>query len=192
MQASDRGGAWSGSRNGSRLATLAYAAAWLVAATVIVGALLAVLDGDDPNEVSLPPVQGTELDTAAARAGCELRRAHARERLNPPVLGGAGAAPAPPGFHEESIDGESLLAAMREGVIVLQFRDLAPTDLDLLRDFQAAVPDGTIVARNDTGMPFVVAVTAYRRLLGCRTLDQSSLDAIQLFRGRFVGSGPDV
>ena len=81
---------------------------------------------------------------------------------------------------------------MREGVIVIQFRDVAPSDLDLLRDVQEAVPDGTIVVRNDTGMPFVVAVTAYRRLLGCRTLNQSSVDAIQLFRGRFVGSGPDV
>jgi hypothetical protein len=41
-------------------------------------------------------------------------------------------------------------------------------------------------------MPFAVAVTAYRRLLGCRDLNQSSVDAIQLFRGRFVGSGPDA
>jgi hypothetical protein len=35
-------------------------------------------------------------------------------------------------------------------------------------------------------------VTAYRRLLGCRELSQPSIDAIQLFRGRFVGSGPDT
>jgi hypothetical protein len=191
MQGTDLRGVH-GSRNGSRLATLAYVAAWLVAAAVIVGVLLAVLDSGEPEEVSLPPVHETELDTAAARAGCELQRAHAGELLNPPVLGGAAAAPAAPGFYEESLDGESLLAAMREGVIVIHFRDLSSSEVDLLRDFQEAVPDGTIVVRNETGMPFAVAVTAYRRLLGCRTLNQSSVDAIQLFRGRFVGSGPDV
>lgn len=191
MQASDRRvGHERG--NGSRLATLAYAAAWLVAAAVIVGVLLAVLDSGEPDEVSLPPVHETELDTAAARAGCKLERADAGERLNPPVLGGAAAAPAAPGFYEESPEDESLLAAMREGVIIIHFRDLTSSEVDLLRAFQEAVPHGTIVVRNDTGMPFVVAVTAYRRLLGCRRLNQSSVDAIQLFRGRFVGSGPDV
>jgi Protein of unknown function (DUF3105) len=179
-------------RNGSRLATFAYAAAWLVAAAVIVGVVLAVLDSGEPEEVSLPPVQETKLDTAAARAGCELHRADDGERLNPPVVGGAAAAPAAPGFYEEPLDAESLLAAMREGVIVIHFRDLASSDVDLLHDFQDAAPDGTIVVRNDREMPFVVAVTAYRRLLGCRDLSQSSVDAIQLFRGRFVGSGPDV
>jgi hypothetical protein len=191
MQALDRRRA-GGGLNGSRLATFAYVAAWLVSAAVIVGILLTVLDSGEPAEVSLPPVHETELDRAAARAGCELQRARAGERLNPPVLGGAAAAPAAPGFYDESPSGESLLAAMREGVIVIRFRDLDSSEVDLLRDFQEAVPDGTIVVRDQTGMPFEVAVTAYRRLLGCRTLNQSSVDAIQLFRGRFVGSGPDV
>lgn len=190
MQGSDRRGAHGG-RSGSRIATLAYAAGWLVATAVVVGVLLAVLDSGGPEEVSLPPVQETELDRAAARAGCQLRRAEG-EQLNPPVEGGVGASPAQPGFYEESPDVESLVAAMRDGVIVIHFRDLASSEVELLRSLQEAVPDGTIVVRNDTAMPFVVAVTAYRRLLGCRTLDEVSLDAIQLFRGRFVGSGPDV
>ena len=170
---------------------LSYAAAWLVAAAVIVGVLLPVLDSGEPEEVSLPPVHETELDDAAARAGCELERAEDGEQLNPPVLGGAAAEPAPPGFYEDPVDGEALLAAMREGVIVIQFRDLESSELDLLRDFQESVPGGTIVVPNESAMPFAVAVTAYRRLLGCRTLNESSVDAIQLFRGRFVGSGPD-
>ena len=191
MQGLVRRGAHRG-RNGSGLATFAYAAAWLVAAAVLVGFLLAVLDSGEPEEVSLPPVHETELDTAAAHAGCELRRAKAGERLNPPVVGGAAAPPAAPGFYDKSPDGESLLGAMREGVIVIHFRDLGSSEVDLLREFQEAVPDGTIVVRNETAMPFVVAVTSYRRLLGCRKLNQSSVDAIQLFRGRFVGSGPDV
>jgi hypothetical protein len=178
--------------DGSRLATLGYVAAWLAAATMIVGVLLAALDTDEPAEVSLPPVLETELTHAARDAGCELRRARAGERLNPPVLGGVGAMPARPGIYEESPGASALLAALREGVVVIQFRDLDGTGVDLLHDVQEAVPEGTIVAPNDTGMPYLVAATSYRRLLGCRELDQSAIDAIQLFRGRFVGSGPDT
>jgi hypothetical protein len=191
MQPSALRGAPAG-RHASRLATLAYTATWLVAASAIVGALLVVLGTDEPNEVSLPPVQETELAQAARRAGCELRRARAGEQLNPPVVGGTGETSAPAGFYEEPLDPASLLAAQRSGVIVVQFRDLESDDVDLLHDFQQALPDGTIVVPNDTDMPFAVAVTAYRRLLGCTELNQSSVDAIQLFRGRFVGSGPDA
>lgn len=174
---------------GSRLATMAYVAAWLVAATVFVGVVLAVLDDGKPAEVSLPPVHETELDTAAREAGCTLHRARSGD-LNPPVVGGLGALPARPGIYDESPGTAALTAALRDGVIVIQFGDLDDSGVDLLRAVQEAVPEGTIVAPNDTGMPFVVAVTAYRRLLGCRRFDDSTVDAIQLFRGRYVGSGP--
>jgi hypothetical protein len=172
------------------LATLAYAAAWLVGAALLVGVLLLLLDGGEPDEVSVPPVRGTELTRAARHAGCELRHARLGERLNPPVDGAAAAEPARPGVYEDAPDELALRAALRHGIVVIHFRDLEHGDVELLRKLQEAAPDGTIVAPNETGMPFAVAVTAYRRLLGCRRLDESSVDAIQLFRGRFVGSGP--
>ena len=53
------------------------------------------------------------------------------------------------------------------------------------------MPEGTIVAPNDTGMRFELAVVAYRRLLGCPRFTAQALDAVQLFRGRYLGSGPD-
>lgn len=177
---------------GSRLAVLAYAAAWLAAAAVLVGVLLVVLDSGEPEEVSLPPVHETELAEAAREAGCRLWLARAGERLNPPVVGGIDARPARPGFYEDSPGVSALTAALRDGVVVIQFRDLDAGSVELLEHVQEAVPDGTIVAPNDTDMPFAVAVTSYRRLLGCPTLSESSVEAIQLFRGRFVGSGPDV
>lgn len=178
--------------DGSRLATLAYAAAWFVAAAVVIAVLLAVIGDDTPDEVSLPPVHETELDRAAREAGCELHRARDGERLNPQVADGIGAIPANPGVYEKSPGASALIAALRNGVIVIQFRGLDSEGVDLLRTVQAAVPDGTIVAPNDTRMPFAVAVTSYRRLLGCPHLSAESVDAIQLFRGRFVGSGPDM
>jgi hypothetical protein len=40
-------------------------------------------------------------------------------------------------------------------------------------------------------MPYLVAVVTWRRLLGCRTVSDVTTDAVQLFRGRYLGSGPD-
>jgi hypothetical protein len=179
-------------RDGSRVATLAYVVVWLVAAAIVIGVLLVVLDGGTTDEVSLPPVHETELAQAARAAGCELRRAHDGERLNPDVAGGIGVIPARPGVYEKSPGAPALVGALRNGVIVIQFRDLDGSDVDQLRTLQEAVPAGTIVAPNDTRMPFAVAVTAYRRLLGCPRMSPQSIEAITLFRGRFVGTGPDV
>jgi hypothetical protein len=177
---------------GTRIATLAYVSAWLVAAAVVIGIVLAMFEGEPTGEISLPPVHDTELDQAAREAGCELHRVRGGERLNPAVVGGFGAMPARPGVYEKSPGAPALLAALRDGVIVIQFRGLDSEDVELLRAIQEAVPDGTIVAPNETAMPFAVAVTAYRRLLGCPDLSEQSIDALQLFRGRFVGTGPDV
>ncbi|HET8758472.1 MAG TPA: DUF3105 domain-containing protein [Solirubrobacteraceae bacterium] len=166
--------------------------AWLVAAAVLIGVLLAVLGGDAPDEVSLPPVHETELRQAAREAGCRLQRARPGEQLNPAVAGGTGTTPARPGVYEKSPGAPALVAALRNGIIVIQFRDLDGDDVDVLRTVQKAVPAGTILAPNDTEMPFAVAVTSYRRILGCPNVSTRSIQAIQLFRGRFVGTGPDV
>jgi hypothetical protein len=179
-------------REGSRLATLAYVTAWLVAAAVVIGLLLALFDDGSPDEVALPPVHQTELEQAARDAGCQLHRVSDGERVNPPVVGGIGAIPARPGVYEKSPGRSALVAALRNGVIVIEFRGLDSEEVGLLRTVQEAIPTGTILTPNDTGMPFAVAVTSYRRVLGCPRLSRQSMEAIQLFRGRFVGRGPDV
>lgn len=173
-------------------ATLVYAVAWLVAAGIVVGVVFAIF-GNGDETVSVPPVRETVLIDAATQGRCQLRTARAGERLNPPVDGPAGERAAQPGFYEQPVATAELTAAVRRGIIVIQFRgDLDGDRVDALKTLQAAVPEGTIVAPNGTGMRFEVAVTAYRRLLGCPRFTTASLDAVQLFRGRFVGSGPDA
>jgi hypothetical protein len=174
-----------------RGALLLYAAGWLLGVGLIVGLVLAIFGkGDDT--VSLPPVRETELVDAAVHSRCELRTARTGERLNPPVDGPAGRPAAAPGFYDQPLSSAALAAAVRRGIIVIQFRaDLDGRDVDALKSLQAAVPVGTIVAPNNTGMRFELAVTAYRRLLGCPRFSAQALDAVQLFRGRFLGSGPD-
>jgi hypothetical protein len=176
----------------SRGAVFTYAVAWLVAAAAAVGVVFAIFGSDDADTVSVPPVRETELTDAAGQSRCELRTANAGEQLNPPVDGPAGGRPAPPGFYEEPIAAAELSAAVRHGIVVIQFREgLDGERLDALKTLQAAIPEGTIVAPNGTGMRFELAVTAYRRLLGCPRFNDQALDAVQLFRGRFLGSGPE-
>jgi hypothetical protein len=173
-------------------AVLVYAAVWLVAAAAAVGVIFAIFGGDDADTVDVPPVRETELGDAVGRSRCILRTAPAGERLNPAVDGPAGGRPARAGFYDKPVPVGELTAAVRHGIVVIQFRPgLAGDVVDALKQVQEAMPSGTIVAPNATGMHFEIAVVAYRRLLGCPRFTAQALDAVQLFRGRFLGSGPE-
>jgi hypothetical protein len=174
-----------------RRAVILYAAAWLVAAAVAVGLIFAIFGGDGDDTVNVPPVRETKLGDALGQSRCVLRTAAPGAHLNPAVDGPAGGRPARPGFYDKPVPTGELTAAVRRGIVVIQFRPgLADDVLDALKQLQEAVPEGTIVAPNNTGMHFELAVVAYRRLLGCPRATDRALDAVQLFRGRFLGSGP--
>jgi len=171
----------------SRHALLRYAAAWLLAGALVAALLVVVLDGEDTVEV--PPVREVELVRAVRAGGCRLELA-GRRPLNPPVDGRAEA-PASPGVYDESPPPERLLGALRAGWVVIHYRPgLTAEAVQTLEALQRAVPEGTLLVPNATRMPFEVAVTAYRRLLGCPRLTDATTDAIQLFRGRYLGAGP--
>lgn len=180
-----------GGTNSGR-AVLVYATVWLVAAAAAVGLVLAVFGDDSGDTVAVPPVLETELTDAAGQSRCVLVNAGAGERLNPPVDGPAGEPAARAGFYDQPVATAQLTAAVRKGIIVIQFRKgLDDKGVDALKALQSAFPGGTIVAPNSTGMRFELAVVAYRRLLGCPRFTDHALDAVQLFRGRFLGSGPE-
>lgn len=176
----------------TRYASVIYALLWIAGAGAVAAIAIVLLRTEGDDTVTLPPVHQFELSRAARKAGCELRRRDGTT-LNPPVTGAVGGRPAGPGVYEDPVPVASLIAAMRRGVIVIQYRaGLRGADVRQLEELQKAVPTGTILAPNATRMPYEIAVTAYRRLLGCRTFTAAAIDAVRLFRGRFVGSGPDV
>lgn len=168
--------------------TLRYATGWLAAGVVVLGLVLFVAGRPEP-KVTLPPVQGTSLASAVRTSGCDLRVAVEGRPTDPPTDGDAEGLAVAPGAYEDPVAPERLVAAMRRGLVVLHFRpdrvaDEVPDELEVVRE---ALPRATILAP-DLDMPYAVAITAYRRLLGCERYDRRALDAMRFFRGRFVGS----
>jgi hypothetical protein len=180
-----------GERAASRSApVIRYALAWLAGGAATAALLVVLLAGDD--DVALPPVKQTKLEDAARSARCELRRASRTVIPDPPVDGPGGAAPLAAGVHEDPAPRQAIIAALRVGSIVVEYRPgLDETSVEQLEDLQLAVPEATIVVPGDGSLRYEVAVTAWRRLLACPDFDDEAIDALRLFRGRFIGRGPD-
>lgn len=171
---------------------LRYVFVWVLAGAALVAVAAALLrPGSEDDPVSLPPVREVGLAPAARAAGCELRTPRTTTAFNPVAEGPRGS-PARPGVYDPAPPASAIVAALRRGVIVIQYRPGIDDEyLDLLEDIQRSVPEGTIVAPNETRMPYEIAVTGWRRLLGCRRATERTLDAMRLFRGRYLGRGPD-
>lgn len=164
-------------------ALLTYGAAWAAVTAALAVAVIALVDGDE--SVTLPPVEAIDLTAAARSAGCVLRRG---DRFDPSVpISGSPGRRAEPGFYEDPLPADALVGALRRGIIVIHYqRDLPGGTVSELRVVQRALPTGTIVTPNDE-MRFTVAATAWRRGLGCSGVTDSTVDALRLFRGRYIG-----
>jgi hypothetical protein len=171
----------------SSRAVVRYAVGWLGAGAIVAAAFL-LARPSAPAE--LPPVRHSQLERAARSAGCQLRRGSATERLNPPAAG-ASAGSVTPGVYAKPLPAAAVIGALRRGVVVIQYRrSLSRDAVAQLAAVQSSVPRGTILVPNATAMPFDVAVLAWQHLLGCRRFGTTAYDAVRLFRGRFIGSGP--
>ena len=170
-----------------------YAFVCVAIGAVVAGLMVAALGGaGEDTRATLPPVREIQLVKAVRASGCELRRARGGEQLTPPVDGPA-ASPDRPRSYDDAPPVKQLTAALRRGVIVISYRKdtVDGTRLAQLHALQTVVPDGTIVTPDETGMRYEVAVGAYRRLLGCHRFTDRAIDAMRLFRGRYLGTGPE-
>jgi hypothetical protein len=131
----------------------------------------------------LPPVRQPELANAVRAGGC---------RISPARDAAGSDVPARPGSYEDAPPTRTLSAALRRGTIVILYRAGLDDDLEhKLHAIQGGIPNGTIVTPSPTHTTDDVAIAAYGRRLVCPRLTADSMDALRLFRGRYLGSGPD-
>jgi hypothetical protein len=171
-------------------ALLRYTLLWVVAGAVVAIVVVSLLDSYAGDErVALPPLEQTRLEPAAAAAGCVLQQARGATPLALPVTGRARVPPAAPGVYERPPPADAIVAALRRGVVVVYHAtDLRRDQIATLRALRAAIPNGTILIAQPEP-PFPLAATAWRHLLGCADASEGAVEAVRLFRARFLGRG---
>lgn len=177
-----------------------YATIWLVTGCLAAGAVVVAVRGASEPSGGTSDARRADVERPAASptGGCVSRRDSGRPTLSalraiqPPTLG-PPAAPARLGVHTRPPRPAALVGALRRGYIVVQYRPSLARRLvrRLHREFGGGTPP-TIVTPDATGMRFEVAVTAWSRVLGCPSADGEALEAVQDFRRRYAGLGPDA
>jgi hypothetical protein len=177
-------------RPGRGLATglLGYVAAWSAAGALAAATALVLTHEDRAARhamapPTLPPVREVRMGDAVRSAGCRLA---ALDRSK-----GAVAAVPRPGIVSLPLSAAARRAAARHGLVVIEYRrDVAHPLVDQLAVVQRAVPNGTVLAPSVRLRSDRLSVTTYGRQLRCRAIGRSTLDAVRLFRGRYLGVAP--
>ncbi|HWH96326.1 MAG TPA: DUF3105 domain-containing protein [Baekduia sp.] len=169
---------------------------------------------DSYKTVALPARATTDFDAAVKAAGCTYKkypnegRNHLASdtatnnsyKTNPPTSGDHRPTPAPDGDYApgNSPDKENFVHTLEHGRIELQYAPSAPQQVrDQLFTLYNEKVKGVehyhmVLFQNNTNMPYEVAATAWTQLLGCKTVNAKTWDAIRAFRDRFVDKGPEL
>lgn len=189
---------WSIRGRPNRWAIGRYTAGWVLAAAAVVVAVALLFRGGGPEPEPVEDAQRARLVVAAERAGCVLRTdaggapATRVDVSRPPTFGPSSEA-APGGVYTSRLPTGEIIGALRRGAIVVQYRGtLDPRARAALRLALSGAPQ-VIVVPDGSGMPYQVAATAWRRVLGCPSVNARALTALQAFRDRYLGVlGPEV
>lgn len=175
-------------RRGVLRGPVGYVLGWVVAGVVLAAVgLVAVGHDGGPDGVNLPPVREVALSAAVRHARCELRALRPVDELSR-AQHSSRTRPAAGGAYDRPIASDALGGALRHGVIVVEYRgDLDAGFISQLRTAQRALPAATIVAPAARRSRYAIVATTARRMLGCPRVGPRTLDALRLFRGRFVG-----
>jgi hypothetical protein len=164
--------------------------------------------------VALPARKTTDFDAAVKAAGCFYKnypnegRTHLPSdtavnnnyKTNPPTSGNHRPTPAQDGVYapDNSPDKEAYVHTLEHGRIELQYSPKASPAVrnQLYSLFNEKVKGVSgyhmVLFENNTNMPYEVAATAWTQLLGCKTVNDKTWDAIRAFRDRFVDKGPEI
>ena len=168
------------------------AAGGLAVAVIAVVAVVLLAGGGD---------EKPDLEQAASAAGCTVKTfpdfgsnhvtGSVRYRTNPPTSGPHNEVPASDGAYTEPPPAEKLVHALEHGRVAIQYRSSlsAPARDQLVKVFDEA--ERVILTPSATAMPYEVAATAWRQLLGCPRMNAQVPEALRAFRDRYRDRGPE-
>ena len=181
----------------------------VLAAAVAVIVVLAVVSGDDEGSnqtsggnVALPAKKISDLDEAAAAAGCKIEEhpsegrghtsAEVKYKTNPPTSGSHDPQAAQDGIYPEPPDLEQSVHALEHGRVNIQYKPGTPQNrinqLEQMVDEEVQGTGGyhTLLFENQSGMTAAVAATSWTRSLTCATFDDKVFDALRAFREKAI------
>jgi Protein of unknown function (DUF3105) len=165
-------------------------------------------------KAALPARKITNFDEAVKASGCFYKnypsegRTHLPSdtatnnsyKTNPPTSGNHRPTPAADGVYApaNTPDKENYVHTLEHGRIELQYAPNAPQrvkdQLNTLFNEKNKGAEGyhMLLFQNNTNMPYQVAATAWTQVLGCKTVNDKTWDAIRAFRDRFTDKGPEL
>jgi hypothetical protein len=170
----------------------------LVLAVIVAIVIVVAAGGDD----KAPDTK--DLKAKAAAAGCTFHtypnfgRQHTtapvKYKTNPPTSGNHFPVPASDNAYIKAPKTEALVHSLEHGRIIYQYQPKAPANVkDALNALYHQNTERTILVPNETNMPSVVAVTAWRHSITCpKFSDQAKITAaFAAFRDAFRDKGPE-
>lgn len=175
-------------------------AAGLVLATIVI-VVLALSSGGGSDKPT--PAQRQTATQAAAAAGCVMRsfpsegRGHTTGtvayRTNPPTSGNHNPVAAPDQEYGKAPPAVYYVHSLEHGRIELQYRPGSPAaTVAAVRAVFNSDPSKMLMFPNNTSMPYAVAATAWRHLLGCPAYNARVPAALTAFRDAYRDKGPEV
>jgi hypothetical protein len=205
-----------------RLQLVAGGVLALVAIGAVIAAIASSGGGGDSKadsgsaygSASIPARKTTNFNQAVSASGCEFKsypsegRTHLasdtavnnKYKTNPPTSGNHRPTPAQDGPYaaDNSPAKENFVHTLEHGRIELQY---SPKASKTVRNQMAALFNEKLkgvtayhmlLFENNTNMPYEVAATAWTHILGCKTVNDKTWDALRAFRDRFVDKGPEL
>jgi hypothetical protein len=146
-----------------------------------------------------------ELEALAEEGGCELMldlpdegNTHLRPGeetpdydTDPPTSGDHDPAPTADGAYLETPEVTQAVHSLEHGRVAIQYSpELSQPEQLALKGLYDGDPEGMLLYPNPE-MPYQVAATAWRNLIGCAAYSDQVLAAIAAFRDRLRGKGPE-
>jgi hypothetical protein len=205
-----------------RLQLVAGGVLGVVAVAAVIAAVVSSSSGGDDDSkaaaaygtAALPARKTTDFDAAVKAAGCVYKKypnegsthlssdtaTNVTYKTNPPTSGNHRPTPAADGVYAPGNTPEpfNYVHTLEHGRIELQYSPNAPKKVQdqlntLFNEKVKGVPGyHTMLFQNNTDMPYEVAATAWTQMLGCKTVNDKTWDALRAFRDRFTDKGPEI